>query len=84
MRERKKRYCIECGAELTSGQQKYCSIDCRKNFENKKKDKYQVLKKSSMPSKQILINDLSLMNITKIGKKYGVSDSAVRKWLKKI
>jgi len=81
--ERKKRYCIECGAELTSGQQKYCSIDCRKNFENKKKDKYQVLKKSSMPSKQILINDLSLMNITKIGKKYGVSDSAVRKWLKK-
>lgn len=87
--ERKKRYCVECNKELLSGQQKYCSVECRKNHVEKlkfSKNESAMNKRtivSKIPSKDELIVDLSMMNISKIGTKYNVSDTAVRKWLKK-
>lgn len=67
-------HCEECGKEITRGS-KLC-FDC-----------YNALQKtnSNKPNKDDLIKDLEDLhgNFTKISKKYGVSDNAVRKWCKK-
>ena len=34
------------------------------------------------PDKETLLNQLSTSNMTKVGEYYGVTDNAVRKWLK--
>lgn len=33
-KERKKRYCLQCGKELTKGQKKFCSISCSTSYNN--------------------------------------------------
>lgn len=67
----KKSYCEKCGEEITKGS-KLC-FGC-----------YNILQtiNSSKPDKETLIKDVYDFqgNFTKIGKKYGVTDNAVRKW----
>lgn len=66
--------CIRCGAEYQPDKSKrqYCSEKCCR-LSSRKVDR---------PSKEQLDLDLSIMSFVKVGKKYGVSDNAVRKWLK--
>ncbi len=65
-------YCKSCGRTLQEKQKLYCSVDC-----------YSCCKrKVERPSKKELEKDLSQMSWLSIGKKYGVSDNAVRKWAK--
>ena len=67
------RYCKHCGKELKDDQKIYCSQNCvHKHI-------------SKMPSRTELIDKLNEFkwNRTKTGKYFGVSDSAVRKWIKK-
>lgn len=33
-KERKKKYCLQCGKELTKGQKKFCSLTCANSFNN--------------------------------------------------
>lgn len=68
-----KRYCDCCGKELKKGQKKYCSYSCSYKSTSKR------------PSKNELINKLSEYknNKSAIGRYYGVSDNAVKKWMKK-
>lgn len=61
-------YCITCGKVLSREQKKYCSRQC---FPSKR------------PPKEMLEKDISEMSFLAIGRKYGVSDNAVRKWAKK-
>ena len=44
---------------------------------------YEIEKSKRIPSRSQMESDLKTMNMVKIGEKYGVSDNAVRKWLKK-
>lgn len=68
----KKYICPICGKTKTRKNSKMC-IDCR----NKEKAK-------NVPDKETLIDLLKKgFPYTKIGKLYGVSDNAVRKWCKK-
>ena len=46
------------------------------------KNKHKYVKKVR-PTKEELIKDILTLSLVKIGKKYGVSDNAVRKWCKK-
>lgn len=63
-------YCIDCSTE--------CDINAQRCKECNKK--YQ---KRNQPSKEQLIKDFhELKFFTKIGRKYNVSDNAVRKWFK--
>lgn len=62
--------CQSCGAEVFGT--KFCSRFCRAIPTRK------VLR----PSKEELQKDLGTLNWSKIGRKYGVSDNAVRKWAK--
>lgn len=58
--------------EAKDKNQKYCSYECHKKS----------LRKTERPSKEQLIMEISQSNYVQVGKKYGVSDNAIRKWLK--
>lgn len=64
--------CIDCGAIISneSIRCKSCAVKAVKSDECKR------------PDRCILVKDLLLRNFSKISKKYGVSDNAVRKWCK--
>lgn len=67
------RYCIHCGKELKSEQQKFCSQECAHNHISK------------IPDIDTLISKLNEFNWnkTKTGKFFSVSDNSVKKWMKK-
>ena len=63
----------------------YCS--CGKIINNRQKsckDCYSYNRRivKERPDKNILINEVNLYGYTQTGKKYGVSDNTIRKWLK--
>ena len=62
--------CKQCKTPLSTEQEHYCSPECR------------ILGARTVdrPTKEVLEAEVLLMPMTKIGKKYGVSDNAVRKW----
>jgi hypothetical protein len=68
---RKPTYCV-CGNTLQRKEKTYCSITC-KTAESRK-----VIR----PDVNQLANDLASMSWVQVGKKYGVSDNAIRKWAK--
>lgn len=66
-------------------QPNYCTI-CNKKIKNSNTyclDCYKKEKAKNIPVKEVLINDLLTYSMIQIGKKYNVSDNAVRKWCKK-
>lgn len=69
--EEELRYC-PCGAVLARGQEKYCTWRCSKS-----------VRKVLRPSEQALAADLSVMSREAVGRKYGVSGNAVKKWLQR-
>ena len=64
------RKCVNCG-ESISRDAKRCPSCAKENF-----------RKVQRPSYEQLKSDISNMSMVKIGKKYGVSDNAIRKWLR--
>jgi hypothetical protein len=64
------KYC-ECGKEIQNG-----SAQCETCY------KISIRKVKDRPSIEILLEELSKSNYTMVGKKYGVSDNTIRKWLK--
>ena len=66
-----KYFCIECGKPV-SNKNSRCSV-CYKQF---------CTAKSSKPEREILKDKIKIMPFTQIGKEYGVTDNAVRKWCK--
>jgi len=64
-------YCIDCGKEVFR-ESKRC-FDC--DSINKRT--------IERPTKEILIQDIESLGYCGTGRKYGVSDNAIRKWLKK-
>lgn len=65
-------YC-PCGEILQKHQEMYCSNECR-GLDNRK---------VTRPLKEELRKDIDSMSWLAIGRKYGVSDNAVRKWARK-
>lgn len=66
------RYCKFCGKELTSKQKNYCSEECAHNATSKRPPVLELIDK---------VKELN-NNMSAIGRYYGVSDNAVRKWCK--
>ena len=64
--------CFYCGS-VCRYRSKFCSRECL----------YLSQQKCIRPSKEQLKNEISDSNWTAIGRKYGVSDNAVRKWARK-
>lgn len=65
-----KKHCLDCGKEITKQ-----SIRCRSCFEISQR-------KINRPSKEELIKELKETNFVQTGKRYNVSDVAIRKWCK--
>lgn len=70
--QKESRYCKICGKELTNKQKKYCSEECAHNAVSKRPPVLELIEK---------IKELN-NNMSAIGRYYGVSDNAVRKWCK--
>ncbi len=71
-----KRHC-KCGNSIYVSKKVYCSREC---FIKYCKTKPQ-LRKVERPEYSKLIAELSESNFSQIGKKYGVSDNTIRKWI---
>lgn len=65
-------YCKSCGRTLQGKQKTYCSQECSSECR----------RKAERPSKAELEKDIKNLSWLSIGKKYGVSDNAARKWAK--
>ena len=61
-------YCIDCGKRITTG-----SIRCPTCAKF-------IQRKVERPSREQLKQEIRTMSFTTIGKKYGVTDNAIRKW----
>lgn len=69
-REKKVFYCSQCGKEITSQSSTGLCLQC-----------YNLTTRIiERPSKEQLLKELQESNFTQVGKKYGVSDNAIRKW----
>lgn len=66
--------CEHCGKEFTTKDtnRKYCSVKCRADHS----------RKVARPSCEQLVNEVKESSFVQVGKKYGVTDNAIRKWLK--
>jgi Zn finger protein HypA/HybF involved in hydrogenase expression len=76
-REIKKYYCEKCGKKIT--------VNSKSGLCNKcVKQKYSCQKRKikERPSKEQLLKEIKETNYCAVGRKYGVSDNAIRKWLK--
>lgn len=63
-----KRFCQSCNKDLKNNQKTFCSHECSRKIER--------------PSKSELEQKTQTMSWCAIGREYGVSDNAVRKWAK--
>jgi len=57
-------------------------VDGRTVMTESKKKFYENSRKTMRPDYNTLINDIKFLGYVKTGKKYGVSDNAIRKWLR--
>jgi hypothetical protein len=78
------RACVRCGEAFTPSRadQRYCSRECGTRHENGRREPKPQIRKVERPSYQQLLDDIGSMSVLAVGRKYGVSDNAVRKWLK--
>jgi hypothetical protein len=69
------RNCIICDENFVASlkKQKYCSHKCAREGARKVKDR---------PSKEQLLKEVQETNYCAVGRKYGVCDNSIRKWLK--
>jgi len=61
--------CVDCGVEIGHGSNR--CVSC-KNITQRKVER---------PTADVLLNDVLTYSICRVGKKYGVSDTTIRKWL---
>lgn len=66
--------CKACNITLSNHKISYCGTDCYRSA-------LKIASKS--PAPEILKDDLSKLSFLSVGRKYGVSDNAVRKWVKR-
>jgi hypothetical protein len=78
------RECALCGAAFTPNarKQRYCSQRCGMRHSNGRRSPKPKNRKVERPSYEQLMADVASMSFLAIGRKYGVSDRAVRKWIR--
>jgi hypothetical protein len=81
--ERGPRECLHCATTFIPkyASQRYCSRDCGVHSKGSREPKPQT-RKVERPSYEQLMDDVKSMSFVAIGRKYGVSDNAVRKWIR--
>jgi hypothetical protein len=79
-----RRECALCGIRFLprARKQRYCSRDCGTRHSNGRRRPKLQTRKVERPSYEQLMADVSSMSLLAIGRKYGVTDKAVRKWIR--
>lgn len=82
-RDRKPRSCVWCGAEFIPkyATHRYCSRACGLHSKGPREPRPE-RRKVKCPSYEQLMADVAAMSVVAVGRKYGVSDNAVRKWIR--
>lgn len=77
------RKCLHCGSEFAPNfaSQRYCSQECGVHSKGPRIPQPHRRKVERPPYEQ-LMGDVASMSFVAIGRKYGVSDNAVRKWIR--
>lgn len=77
------RTCVRCEAEFVPKyrRQRYCSRDCGTRWD-RRGIKLVKARKVDRPDRQQLLREVDELGYCAAGRKYGVSDNAVRKWLR--
>lgn len=75
--------CLHCGRQFVPkyARQRYCSRECGVHSKGPR-DPQPERRKVTRPSYEQLKIDVQAMSLLAVGRKYGVSDNAVRKWLR--
>jgi hypothetical protein len=78
------RACALCGSSFIPRyrRQAYCSRDCGTRHDRRRRDSKPQTRKVPRPSYEQLKADVASMSFLAVGRKYGVSDNAVRKWIR--
>ena len=78
------RACERCGATFVprGGKQRHCSPYCGVRHSNRRRKPKPASRKVERPTYEQLMADVESMSFVAIGRKYGVSDNAVRKWIR--
>jgi hypothetical protein len=84
---RAKRNCAHCGEPFIprNGSQRYCSRDCGVRWDRSRVrgvSHHPDQRKVERPAYEQLLAEISATNYLAVGRKYGVSDNAVRKWVR--
>lgn len=76
--------CALCGDVFVprTRKQRYCSQACGMRHDNGRRAPKPKNRKVERPSYEELMADVASMSFVAIGRKYGVSDNAVRKWIR--
>ena len=82
-RNQRRAICPTCGVAFRrrSGRQRYCSRRCW--YDSEARRRIEPRFKVERPSYAQLLADLSESSWVAVGAKYGVSDNAVRKWMRR-
>lgn len=78
------RDCLRCGESFSprSARQRYCSRECGQRHGRARREPKPQTRKVPRPAYDQLKADLESMSFLAVGRKYGVSDNAVRKWVR--
>ena len=78
------RQCLHCGMSFIPerADRRYCSRHCGTRHDRRRRAPKPETRKVPRPSYEQLKADLASMSVVAVGRKYGVSDNAVRKWLR--
>jgi hypothetical protein len=81
--DREPRACLHCGSEFMPNYRthRYCSQRCGSHSKGSHEPQPE-RRKVPRPAHEQLLSDIRTMSILAVGRKYGVSDTAVRKWLR--
>ena len=81
--DREPRACLHCAAEFIPKylSHRYCSQQCGSHSKGSHAPRPE-RRKVPRPSYEELVSDVQSMSFLAVGRKYGVSDNAVRKWLR--
>src|SRR5207248_3110822 len=77
------RDCARCGKTFRpkSGQQRYCSRACGTRHD-RRRTSYPQRRKVDRPPHHQLLREVAALGYLGTGRRYGVSDNAIRKWLR--
>jgi hypothetical protein len=81
--QRAARSCLRCGSEFVPRRDghRYCSSRCGVRHNNRSRGPKPANRKVPRPSYTELMADVRSLSMVAVGRKYGVSDNAVRKWI---